>query len=111
MRVTNLPVDVSQDLFINSLEINGLKKSTAWFTDLNTSGGQISVKLDTEVEVSMLPYKIYQDLNPKPPLKSTGMTLSAYGGMAIQPSGSCTLSCDIPASDNIPAVDFLCHVH
>ena len=104
--VTNLPVDESQDLFIDSLEINGLKKSTAWFTDLNTSGGQISVKLDTGAEVSVLPSKIYQDLDPKPPLKSTGMTLSAYGGMAIQPSGICMLSCDTPASDNIPAVDF-----
>ena len=104
--VTNLPVDESQDLFIESLEINDLEKSTAWFTDLNTSGGQMSVKLDTGAEVSVLPYKIYQGLDPKPPLKSTGMTLSAYGGMAIQPSGICTLSCNTLASDDIAAVDF-----
>ena len=104
--VTNLPMDESQDLFIDSLETNGLKKSTAWFTDLNNSGGQISVKLDIGAEVSVLPYKIYEGLKLQPPLKSTGMTLSAYGGMAIQPSGICTLSCDTPASDNIQAVDF-----
>ena len=97
--VTNLPVDESQDLFIESLEINGLKKLTAWFNDLNTSGGQISVKLNTGAEVSVLPYKIYQGLKPKPPLKSTG-GIWRYGYLA-----NCTLSCDTPTSDDVQAAD------
>ena len=41
------PAEESQDLFIESLQVNGLKKATAWFTDLNTNGGKVSVKLDT----------------------------------------------------------------
>ena len=43
----------SQDLFIDPLEANGLKKSMAWFANLYTNGGQLCVKLDTGAEVSV----------------------------------------------------------
>ena len=56
--VSNPPAEEPQDLFIEPLEVNGLKKSMAWFADLNTSGGQLCVKLDTGAEVSVLPSKI-----------------------------------------------------
>ena len=104
--VSNPPAKEPQDLFIEPLEVNGLKKSMAWFADLNTNGGQLGVKLDTGAEVSVLPSKIYDKLQPKPPLKNTSMTLTAYGGMPIRPSGICKLMCDTPASDSVPEVDF-----
>ena len=47
----------SQDLFIEPMQVNGFNKSTAWFADLDTSGGQLHVKLDEGVEVSVLPSK------------------------------------------------------
>ena len=66
------------------------------------------MKLDTGAEVSVLPSKIYDGLHPKPPLKDTNMTLTAYGGMPIQPNGICKLTCNIPSpvSDNTSVVDF-----
>ena len=100
------PAREPQDLFIESLQVNGLKKSTAWFTDLNTNGGKVRVKLDTGAEVSVLPYEIYENLNPRPPLRNTSMTLSAYGGTPIQPNGICKLTCDTSASEKMPQVDF-----
>ena len=99
---TKPPAEESQDLFIESLQVNGLKKSTAWFTDLNTNEGKVSVKLDTGAEVSVVPSKIYESLNPKPPLRNTSMILSAYGGTPIQPNGICKLTCDTPGSENMP---------
>ena len=60
---SNSLTEESQDLFIAPLEVNGLKKkSLAWFSDLNTSGGQLCVKLDTGAEVSVLPSKLYDKL-------------------------------------------------
>ena len=103
---SNSPTEESQDLFIEPLQINGLKKSTAWFADLNTSGGPLRVKLDTGAEVSVLPFKTYDKLHPQPPLKDTSMTLTAYGGMPIQPSGICQMMCSTPCFDNMPEVDF-----
>ena len=81
--VSDHTAEESQDLFIESLQVNGLTKSPAWFADLDTSGGQLHVKLDTGAEVSVLPYKIYKDLQPQPTLNSTGMTLTAYRGTPI----------------------------
>ena len=104
---SNSLAEESQDLFIMPLEVNGLKKkSLAWFSDLNTSGGQLCVKLDTGAEVSVLPSKLYDKLQPKSLLKNTSMTLTAYGGMPIQPNGICKLMCDTPAFSNMPEVDF-----
>ena len=45
----------------------------AWFADLDTSGGQLHVKLDTGAEVSVLPSKIYKDLQPQLTLNSTSI--------------------------------------
>ena len=72
--VSDHTAEESQDLFIESLEVNGLDKSTAWFADLDTSGGQLHVKLDTGAEVSLLPSKIYEGLQPPPTLNKTNLT-------------------------------------
>lgn len=43
---------------LNLLQVRGLKKSIAWFADLNTSERRLQVKLDTGEEVSVLSSKI-----------------------------------------------------
>ena len=104
--VSDHTAEESQDLFIESLQVNGLDKSTAWFADLDTSGGQLHMKLDTGVEVSALPSKIYEDLWPPPTLNKTNLTLTAYGGMSIQPHGICQLTCGMPGYANTSEINF-----
>ena len=58
------PSDESQDLFIDAIQVDGLKKLESWFTNINTSGGRLYCKLDTGAEVSVLPVNIYEKLQP-----------------------------------------------
>jgi len=44
-------------------------------------------------EVSVLPSKTYDKLHLQPSLKDNSMTLTVYGGMPIQPSGYCQMTC------------------
>jgi len=76
------------------------------FADLSTSGGLLHVRLDTRAKISVLPSKTYDKLHPQLSLKNTSMTLTAYGGMSIQPSGICQMMCSTPCFDNMPEVDF-----
>jgi len=96
----------SKDLFINPLQVGGLKKLQSWFTNINTSGGQLYCKLNTRAEVSVLPAKVYGNLQPKPPLQPTNMKLTAYGDTSIQPKGTCHLTCTAPDSINPLSVEF-----
>ena len=64
------------------------------------------MKLDTGEEVSVLPSKIYEDLQPPPTLNNTNMTLTAYGGMPIQPQGICQLTCGLPGHANTSEINF-----
>ena len=43
--------------------------------------------------MSVLPLHLYNKLQVKPALKTTTMKLSAYGGSAIKPNGTCKLTC------------------
>ena len=104
--VPNLSSADSQDLFIDPLQVDGLNKSQSWFANISTSGGQLYCKLDTGAEVSVLPVKLYEKLQPKPSLKQTSMKLTAYGGTSIQPIGSCQLTCTAPDSANSKTIEF-----
>ena len=59
----------SPDLFIEPILVEGLKKSTAWFADVLTGSGNLTFKLDTGAEASILPQQVYDKLEPKPQLK------------------------------------------
>ena len=104
--VLNPSVVDSQDLFIDPLQVDGLNKSQSWFANISTSGGQLSCKLDTGAEVSVLPVKIYEKLQPKPTLKQTTMKLTAYGGTSIQPIGTCQMTCTAPDSPDSKTIEF-----
>ena len=64
------------------------------------------MKLDTGAEVSVLPSQIYESLLPPPTLNKTNMTLTAYGGMSIQPHGICQLTCGMPGYANTSEINF-----
>ena len=89
----------SPDLFIEPIQVEGVKKSSVWFADVSTSGGKLTFKLDTGAEVSVLPLQIYDKLQSKPLLKSTNIKLTAYGGSSIKPNGTCRLTCSNQAKD------------
>ena len=57
----------------------------------------LTVKLDTGAEVSVLPMHLYNQLQVKPPFKTTSMKLSAYGGTSVKPMGICKL---LPCTGN-----------
>ena len=85
----------SDEFALSPLQIEGIKKSSAWLTDILANGNRdkLTVKLDTGAEVSVLPLHLYNKLQIKPPLKTTSMKLSAYGGTSIKPTGTCKLTC------------------
>ena len=85
----------SDEFSLSPLQIEGIKKSSAWLTDVfvNDEHDKLTVKLDTGAEVSVLPLHLYNKLHVKPALKSTTMKLSAYGGTPIKPNGTCKLTC------------------
>ena len=85
----------SDEFTISPLQIEGIKKSSAWLTDVLINGDRdkLTVKLDTGAEVSVLPLHLYNKLQVKPALKTTTMKWSAYGGTAIKPNGTCKLTC------------------
>ena len=72
----------SDEFTISPLQIEGIKKSSAWLTDVLINGDRdkLTVKLDTGAEVSVLPLHLYNKLQAKPALKTTTMKLSTYGG-------------------------------
>ena len=96
----------SPDLFIEPIQVEGVKKSSAWFADVSTSGGKLTFKLDTGAEVSVLPLQIYDKLQSKPLLKSTNMKLTTYGGSSIKLNGTCRLTCSNQAKDSTCEVKF-----
>jgi len=95
-----------QDLFMDPIQVDGLHKSQSWFSKINTSGGQLYCKLDTGAEVSVLPAKLYEKLQPKPSIQQTAMKLTVYGGTLIQPVGTCQLTCSVPDSTSSKILEF-----
>ena len=86
---------LSDEFSMSPLQIEAIKKSSAWFTDVLINGNRdkLTIKLDTGARVSVLPLHLYNKLQVKPALKPTAMKLSAYRGTPIDPNGTCKLTC------------------
>jgi len=64
--ISNTSSEESPDLMVTPLQIEGIKKPSAWFADLSTNGGKLTCKLDTGAEVSVLLLHTYNKLDSKP---------------------------------------------
>ena len=82
----------STSLFIDPLRIEGIAKQSAWLSTVTTGCGNVTFKLDTGAEASVIPAQIFGQLLNTPELKATKMKLTAYGGTAIRSIGTCALS-------------------
>ena len=91
--------DEAKNLRIDPVSVEGVKKASTWFVNLGIQGGKLNIKLDTGVEVSVLPLQLYNKLQIKPPLKSTSIRLAAYRGTSITPAGTCKLTCSSPVQN------------
>ena len=80
-------------LLIDPLEVHDLVQHSPWLSTLVTTLGNITCKLDTGAEANVLPVSDYNKLLNRPPLKSTDIKLTAYGGSSINPIGTCILQC------------------
>ena len=49
--------------------------------------------------MNVLPLQLYNELQIKPPLKSTNIRLAAYRGTSITPAGTCKLTCSSPVQN------------
>ena len=90
----------STSLFIDPLRIEGITKQSAWLSTVTTECGNVTFKLDTGAEASVIPVQIFGQLLNTPELKVTKMKLTAYGGTAIRPIGTCTLQCTTKYSNH-----------
>ena len=80
-------------LLIDPLRVDGVTEHSAWLSTVTTTNGNVTCKLDTGAEASILPISAYNKLLIKPSLKPTNMKLSAYGGSSINRVGTCILQC------------------
>ena len=85
--------DNESTLLFDPLKVHDLTQHSAWLSTLTTTNGNITCKLDTGAEASVLPTSVYNQLPIKPQLKPTNINLSAYGGATINPIGTCLLQC------------------
>jgi len=58
-----------------------------------TQSGEITFKLDTGVETTVIPVEVFNQLTNNQALHPTKTKLTAYGGTIIKPLGTCTLQC------------------
>ena len=101
---SNASAAASPDLFIEPIQVEGVKKSLAWFVDVSTSGGKLTFKV-----LKLVYYPCRYKTNyrqSKPLLKSTNMKLTACGGSSIKPNGTCRLTCSSQAKDGTCEVKF-----
>ena len=89
---TSSDTDSEPQVFMHALQVHGITGSS-WFSTVDTKCGEITFKLDTGAEASVLPIKAYRRLKNKPTIESTNITLSAYGGSIIKPMGTCNIEC------------------
>jgi len=87
-------------LFIDLLKIEGIEKPSAWLSTFNTECGNVTFKLDTGAEASVIPSQVFNQLSNTPELRYTKMKLTAYGGTTIRPIGICDLQCMTKHNDH-----------
>ena len=75
-----------KEFYVGSIEGIG----ASWQQSLSTNARMIQYKLDTGAQVNILPYSIYQQLSPRPPLHKVSAGLFAYGTVdPISVKGQC----------------------
>lgn len=61
-----------------------------WIEPIKMNGQNVSSKIDTGAETDVLPLNVLKKMGPIE-LRSTSVTLRAFGGTKIKPTGMCTL--------------------
>lgn len=62
-----------------------------WIEKIKMNEKKVDSKIDTGAETDVLPLKVLKQIAPKTELRSTKVTLRAFGGQKIKPTGMCTL--------------------
>ena len=76
-----------------------------WSVNIDIQGEQVEFKIETGSQVNILPNSIYKRLCPRPKLKHTSITLSAYNNIKIPVIGKCV--CLIPQNKKAVPVLFI----
>lgn len=72
------------------------EKTKQWTKILQVENKEITFKVDTGAETSILPLSLYKELNtPDNSLMQTDVVLVAYGGQEIKPIGLAKLNCSL----------------
>lgn len=82
-------------------------KAFPWIEQIKMNGKNVPSKIDTGAETDVLPLNLLKKIGPIE-LRTTTVTLRAFGGQKIKPTGMCTLllSCDgISFGKNFAVVD------
>ncbi|CAI9715635.1 K02A2.6-like family member retr-1 [Octopus vulgaris] len=61
-----------------------------WTVELKVNNSNVTFKIDTGADVTVLPFREYRNIIPKPQLQKTSTRLSAYNNTAIKVLGKCT---------------------
>ncbi|GBN82642.1 hypothetical protein AVEN_17384-1 [Araneus ventricosus] len=102
----------NSDYYMNSINVHHIVKciesaSTLkeWNKTLIIEGKPVTFKVDTGVEVNVLPLSIFNLFKPQPKMRKGNVVLKAFGGATIKPVGSISLNCSV---DNLNCViDFI----
>ena len=63
-------------------------RSSQWTATLDLNGSDVDFKLDSDVEINVLPMYVYNNLLNRPKLKLTNIKLSAYNNTEIPVLGN-----------------------
>lgn len=85
--------DVSQDqseFYVNVIEEEQNAVSYPWTEKIKINGKDVTFKIDTGAEIDVLPMNVVERLGHTE-IKETGITLRAFGGHRLKPTGMCSL--------------------
>lgn len=85
--------DVSQDqseFYVTIIEKEPNVVSYPWTEKIKINGKDVTFKIDTGAEIDVLPMNVVKRLGPTE-IKRTAITLRAFGGQQVKPTGMCSL--------------------
>ncbi|XP_050440056.1 uncharacterized protein LOC126845447 [Adelges cooleyi] len=85
-------------LTVNSINKDRVKNKIddkKWLQVIKINNLNVEVRLDTGAEVSILPYNMYNKLNPKPIINKCNIKIETFGGFLIKPLGTVWVECQI----------------
>lgn len=94
----------TSNLYINCLDKTNGEKPLCWYETLLLGRQRIKFKLDTGAETSVLPLRIYNQLDraQRPPLRETNTVLLSFGNQTpIRPIGTVTMNCSSRNLQNV----------